>query len=274
MKHTVIVIGIVFLSIISCCFIEKSKTMDETNILHTPDKELFESIVQFVIDNGWDAFLSKDNRLTPMVEYKDMLVYIIPNSYTEQRKNVYHYNHIIIFGHDANPASNKGPRFDIYKEKNSVCIKEKTIYSKDTINTYISMLKEMLDIKKIAKNMDSIVSRELFESIVQFVLENGEEVQYSSLWGNSPYIEYKGVSIFLTPNIQNFKVEDIGKTDKNISYYTGMSVFLKTENGHMFNMGIKDNGNIYIHVEIYNNKILYKNDIASICIPLLKEMVK
>ena len=45
------------------------------------DKERFEAIVQFVLDNGCDASLY-DHSLTPAVEYKNVLVYIIPNSMT------------------------------------------------------------------------------------------------------------------------------------------------------------------------------------------------
>ena len=252
-------------------FIEKSKIMDEPDILHTPNKEQFEAIVQFVLDNGGDASLSKDDRLTPMVRYKKMLVYIIPNSYTEQRKNVNYYNHIIIFGPDAAPAYNKGPRFDIYKGKNNVYIKEKTIHSKDTINAYMSMLKEMVEIKRIVEDMDKIVSKELFESIVQFILDNGEEVLYSSLWGVSPSIIYKDISIYLIPNLNYINMENV---EKNVSYYTGMTVFFDAEGGNMFNIGIKDNGGTYLYVENCSNKILYENEIASTFIPLLKKMIK
>ena len=238
------------------------------------DEDCFETIVQFVLDNGWDSYLFKDDSLNPVVEYKKILVYIIPDSNTTQRENVSHYNHIIIYGADSCPAYDKGPRFDIHKEDRGVYIEEKTIHDKDTINAYMAVLKEMVNITSVAKDMGQVIGKKQFENIVQFVLNNGEEVSFSSLWGDSHSITYKGIVIYLTPNPPYHDIEYQKKMRKNMSHYNSMTIFFNAEGGHIFNMGIREDNAIYIYADTYVNKILYENEIVSVCIPLLEEMMK
>ena len=235
------------------------------------DENCFEAIIKFVLENGWDAYLSKDDSLTPMVEYKNILVYVIPDYHTKQRENVQCYKQIIVYGPDAAPAYNRGPRFDIHKGEQGAYFEEGTINEKRIINEYMAILKEMITIKRITENMNLIVNKKQFENMVHFILNNGEEIMFSSLWGNSPSISYRDISIYLTPN-PPYNMEYQEKMRIEVSHYKRMTVFYDAEGGSIFEMRLGEDGDVYIYANNYRNKILYENEIVSVAIPLLIEM--
>jgi len=239
------------------------------------DKNRFEAIVQFVLDNGWNAFISEDNRLTPNVRYKNMIVYIVPNFHTRQRVGIGDYNRIIVFGQGAVPIRNEGPRFDITKEGEHIHIEDKSIFDENILNAYLAQLNEMLQITRVAENMNSLISKSEFDNIVRFVLDNGRDVLFSSLWGSSPSITYKGITIHLVPNGPHFNADFQTRMRNEVSHYRRLIVSFQAEGGRRFEMGmgIHENNEVYIHVTDFNNRILYENVIATDVIPLLIEMI-
>jgi hypothetical protein len=239
------------------------------------DKNSFKAIVQFVLDEGVDAFLSEaeGDSLTPFIRYKDIIVYIIPNLHTRQRENIHDYSRIIVYGQYAVPISNRGPRFDIRKEGEHIYIEDKNIFDEGIINAYIALLYEMIHINRIVENINGIIDKTKFEDIVRFTLENGTEEPFSSLWGMSPFISYKDIRIFLTPNLRYFDRVYQAEMRNEISHYRRMTVFFDADGGHIFSMGIDENQEVYIHAEQYYNRLLYENAIVSVAIPLLAEMI-
>lgn len=239
------------------------------------DRNRFETIVQFVLDNGWNAFISEDGRLTPNIRYKGVLVYIVPNFYTRQRETIHDYNRIIVFGEGAVPIRNEGPRFDIHKEGDHIRIEDKSIFDERIMNVYIALLHEMTDTNRIVENMNGIIDKAKFENIIQFVLDNGRERPFSSLWGMSPSITYEDITIFLRPNPPFFDVEYQAKMRNEVSHYNQMTVFFDAEGGSIFSisMGIMGNSEVYINAVRFSNRVLYENAIVNVAIPLLMEMI-
>ena len=111
-----------------------------------------------------------------------------------------------------------------------------------------------------------IFDKRQFEAVVQYVLDNGEIMEfYSSLWGSSPILNLKGFSIILVPNGPYFDDEYQTKMRSDVSHYQTMVV-------HGFwgvnrpEITIKEN-NVYMPSE-------YINRLMDTFIPQIRELIK
>ncbi|MDR1877072.1 MAG: hypothetical protein LBQ84_05560 [Flavobacteriaceae bacterium] len=65
-----------------------------------------------------------------------------------------------------------------------------------------------------AQDINSILDKQKFETIVQFILTNGDRETYCQMYNNSPHYEYEeGIDIYLDPINQR-----INFTEEHLSY--------------------------------------------------------
>ena len=147
----------------------------------------------------------------------------------------------------------------------------------DTVTTLNNIdLAGTLDLSKNSSmiNINSSLNKEQFESIVQFILENGKAELYSQLWGYSPYITFGcNYAIYLCPDVQSLRFPQ----PENVKEWCDISNWIE--------MSVNIGGITWLDISLIENNVYitgiinmdnnigydeYKNRLITTIIPQIK----
>jgi len=130
--------------------------------------------------------------------------------------------------------------------------------------------------KNTMMNITAILNQSQFIAIRQHIMDRGEMVLFSQLWGLSPYLNYKGLEVYLQPSFRYMFTRDDKSWIKKAESYDVMLV--RTDSRVFdeyldFKIVIREEGIIVLDESPYPEEINVTN-IKKKYIPLLRELAE
>ncbi|MCL2067622.1 MAG: hypothetical protein FWG99_09175 [Treponema sp.] len=125
---------------------------------------------------------------------------------------------------------------------------------------------------RLDRDISELLSKNDFEEIVQFILDNGDRRTYCNMYNNNPHYRIEDFSIYLNP-ISQF----INFTRDNLSTLAGEydEMVIMDQNSTYLYYYIKLSGErIWVYDPYEIKKIDYRNDIIKKYMPKLKGLIR